>query len=162
MKPAPRLEAIWLKRAKRGAMDPVDSAALEAGRGLAGNANRGGRRQVTIISRERWDAISRALGVPVPPSTRRANLMVSGIDLEESRGRVLTVGAARMRVNGETRPCWQMEEAHAGLQAAMDSHWGGGVFAEVVEGGEIRVGDTVAWELPLLDQALPDGAGVGG
>jgi MOSC domain-containing protein YiiM len=55
-----------------------------------------------------------------------------------------------------------MDAAHAGLQAAMDSHWGGGVFAEVVDGGEIRVGDAVAWELPLLDQALPDGPGVGG
>jgi len=145
MDPLARLEAIWIKRAKGGPMDPVPSAVLDL-RGLAGNANRGGQRQVTIISRERWDAISQAFGVPIPPSTRRANLMVSGIDLEKSRGRILTIGAARLRIKGETRPCWQMEEAHAGLQAAMDPHWGGGAFAEVLDGGEIQVGDAVAWE----------------
>jgi len=48
-------------------------------------------------------------------------------------------------VNGETRPCEQMEEAQAGLQALMRERWGGGAFAEVVEGGEIRVGDAAAW-----------------
>src|SRR5687767_2600922 len=128
-----RLEAIWLKRARRAPMDPVDSAILEPGRGLAGNANQGGRRQVTIIARERWDAISQTLGVPIPPSVRRANLMVSGIDLEHSRGRILAIGGARLRINGETRPCWQMEEAHSGLQAAMDPQWGGGAFAAVVD-----------------------------
>ena len=148
-----RVESIWVKRMKGGPMDPVATVALDAGRGLAGNANRGGRRQVTIISRERWEAICAALGDAVDPSVRRANLMVSGIDLARSRGRVLAVGSVRLRINGETRPCWQMEEAHAGLQAAMDPHWGGGAFAEVLADGEISVGDAVAWELPLLDGA---------
>jgi MOSC domain-containing protein YiiM len=156
-----QLDAIWVKRAKRGPMDPVPSAILEPGRGLAGNADSGGRRQVTIISRERWTAISQALGVDISPALRRANLLVSGIDLERSRDRVLIVGRARLRINGETRPCWQMEEAHAGLQAAMDRHWGGGAFAAVLDGGEIHVGDAVAWELPLFEPERVDRLGGG-
>src|SRR4051812_2652970 len=84
------LERIWLKRAKRG---PVDMALLEADRGLRGNANRGGRRQVTIISRERWSELMQALGATLPPSARRANLMVSGIELQQSRGRILRIGS---------------------------------------------------------------------
>ena len=145
------LERIWIKRAKGGPMDAVAAATLETARGIAGNANRGGRRQVTIISRQRWDELMETLGVPLDPSIRRANLMVAGLDLRNSRGRVLRVGTTRLRINGETRPCEQMEEAHPGLQAAMRERWGGGAFAEVVAGGEIRVGDPAEWELPLLD-----------
>jgi MOSC domain-containing protein YiiM len=144
--PMGRLERIWLKRAKRGPMDSADTAFLEPGRGLRGNANRGGRRQVTIISQECWTELMDTLGATLDPSTRRANLMIGGIDLQDSRGRILRVGAARLRINGETRPCERMEEAHAGLQAAMRERWGGGAFAEVVEGGEVAVGDPVGWE----------------
>jgi hypothetical protein len=81
-----RLERIWLKRFTGGPMDPVDAAALDAMVGLVGNANRSRRRQVTIIARERWNELMRDLGARLPPSTRRANLMVSGIDLQNSRG----------------------------------------------------------------------------
>lgn len=145
------LEAIWIKRMRGGPMDPVDAAELERGRGLVANANRGGRRQVTILSRERWTTVQQVLGVQLDPATRRANLLVSGIDLARSRGRVLTIAGTRLRINGETRPCWQMEEAHPGLQAALDPQWGGGAFAEVLDGGVIRIGDVVRWE-----ESVPD------
>jgi MOSC domain-containing protein YiiM len=39
-----------------------------------------------------------------------------------------------------------MDEALDGLRAALEVDWGGGVFAEVLDDGEIRVGDQVAWE----------------
>jgi MOSC domain-containing protein YiiM len=133
-------------------MDAVRAATLEPGLGLEGNANRGGRRQVTIITRERWAELMRDLGADVPPSARRANLMISGLDLENSRGRILRMGGARLRINGETRPCERMEEAHAGLQALMRERWGGGAFAEVLDGGEIQVGHHVAWEPRATDE----------
>ena len=101
---------------------------------------------MTIISRERWDELMRDLGANLPPSARRANLMISGLELQDSRGRILRVGPARLKINGETRPCEQMEEAHAGLQALMRERWGGGAFAEVLEGGDIHVGHPVEWE----------------
>ena len=140
-----RLEAIWLKRGRGAPMDVVDTAVLDV-HGLRGNANRGGKRQVTIISQERWAELMDALGADLPPSTRRGNLMVSGLDLEKSRGRMLRVGTTKLLINGETRPCEQMEEAHAGLQELMRDHWGGGAFAEVLEAGDIRVGDPVSWD----------------
>jgi MOSC domain-containing protein YiiM len=126
-------------------MDPASEARLVAGRGIVGNANQGGRRQVTIITREAWNAATHDLGVDVDPSTRRANLLVSGIDLANSRGRVLRVGECRLRVYGETKPCWQMEEAQPGLQAALRPEWRGGAFAEVLHDGTIAVGDPVVW-----------------
>jgi len=141
-----RLEAIWRKRAHRGPMDPLNEAILEPGRGITGDANSGGRRQVTIIERERWDAHMAALDARLDPSTRRANLMVSGFPLANARGRTLRIGRSRIRIFGETKPCEQMEEALPGLRRTMYDNWGGGAFGEVIEGGVITIGDEVAWD----------------
>jgi MOSC domain-containing protein YiiM len=72
-------------------------------------------------------------------------VMVSGIELEGSRGRLLQVGAATVRVNGETRPCRALDFALEGLQKALDPHWGGGVYAEVIDGAVVRLDDVVRW-----------------
>jgi MOSC domain-containing protein YiiM len=126
-------------------MDPVQSAELVVGRGLVGNANQGGRRQLTIIDREAWQSAMAEAGGSLPPSARRANLMVSGVSLEKTRGRIMEIGECRVEVLGETRPCERMEEALPGLKAALDPAWRGGVFAAVATGGTIHVGDHVAW-----------------
>jgi MOSC domain-containing protein YiiM len=141
-----RLEAIWIKRAHRGPMDPVAGATLVAGRGLVGNADQGRRRQVTIIEREVWDRLMRELGGAVPPSARRANLLISGVSLAGQRDRVLRVGECRIRVRGETRPCERMDEALPGLREAMKVAWGGGSFGEVLDDGQVGVGAEVRWD----------------
>jgi MOSC domain-containing protein YiiM len=141
-----RLEQIWIKRAHRGLMDPTREAVLEAGKGLIGSANYGGRRHITIISVERWAEMMALLRADIDPSARRANLMVSGIELAETRDRVLRVGSCRLLIGGETRPCERMEEAHTGLQDAMGSRWGGGAWAQVERGGEVHIGNEVEWE----------------
>lgn len=149
---AGRLRAIWLKRFKKGPMDPRDAAILVAGQGLLGNAHKGGRRQVILLEEEAWaDAMAEITeipnpGVPLDPSTRRANLLVSGFPLEGTRSRILCIGPARLRIWSECMPCHQLDEACAGLQAALRPHWRGGACAEVIEGGEIQVGDEIVWE----------------
>jgi MOSC domain-containing protein YiiM len=146
-RPGPgRVERLWVKRAHRGAMDAQTTIELVPGRGVAGSADRGGRRQVTILEREVWDALMQELGSDAGPETRRANVLVSGIDLRKSRGRVLRIGQARVRVAGEVKPCERMEESVPGLRALMFPEWRGGAFAEILEGGLVSVGDTVAWE----------------
>lgn len=142
-----KLEAIWIKRVRRGPMDPASTARLVAGRGLDGNANQRGKRQVTILSADQWDEVRQELDAEIDPRLRRANLYVRGLRLPDSRGRILHIGPCRVAIYGETRPCRQMEESHPGLQAALDPDWRGGVYGEVLDDGEISVGDTVRWEL---------------
>ena len=145
-----RLEAIWIKRVRRGRMDPVQQADLIAGKGIVGNANQGGRRQVTIIDKDVWSERTAAVGAQLDPATRRANLMISGLDLVKSRGKTLRIGDCILEIAGETKPCERMEEAAAGLRAAMYPDWGGGAFATVVKGGTIKLGDDVEFYDPVL------------
>jgi MOSC domain-containing protein YiiM len=152
-----RLDAIWIKRAHGGPMDPVERATLRAGRGLVGNADQGGRRQVTLIDRSAWDAITSELADHVDPASRRANLLVSGVSLTGSRGRVLRIGGCRLRINGETRPCHHMDDAHDGLRRALALPWRGGAFAEVLDEGDIAVGAHVEWVDEVVEGLRPSG-----
>lgn len=144
------IEQIWIKRAKRGPMDPVAAAQLRAQRGLVGNANQGGRRQITLLEAERWAehlaAVGRAGDPALGPSRRRANVLVRGLSLVNSRGRVLRIGNVRVQIAGETKPCHQMDEVCPGLQAVMKPDWGGGAFAIVLDDGEIALGDALTWD----------------
>jgi len=140
---AGKLEAIWIKRAHWGPMDAAHTATLVEGKGLVGNANQGGRRQVTIIEKEFWERVMTLLGASLDPSTRRANLMVSGVSLVNARGRTLRIGECRVQLLGETKPCERMEEAQPGLRAALYPDWGGGAFGAVLDSGKIQIGDVV-------------------
>jgi MOSC domain-containing protein YiiM len=141
-----KLEQIWIKRMHRGPMDPAERARVVAGKGIVGNANQGGKRQVTIVSNKHWTDVTAPLGDTPDPRLRRANLLVSDIDFSNARGRILKIGRVRVRIYGETRPCEQMEAAAPGLQQAMSVPWGGGAHGEVLDDGEIAVGDPVALE----------------
>lgn len=134
--------AIWIKRAHRGVMDSVDEANAIAGSGLAGNADRSRRRQVTIIDETAWNTAAVETGHVVDSSKRRANIMLRGIDLEQSRGKHLRIGTCLIRILGETTPCERMEEAQPGLRSALRPSWRAGVFGEIVEGGPLRIGDA--------------------
>ena len=147
-----RLERIWLKRAHRGPMDPVGTATLVEGKGVDGSANFGSHRQVTVIALERWLEIMAELDAEVDPSARRAELLVSGLDLELSRDRLLEIGGCLLRIGGEVRPCERMDEAFRGLREAMAPRWGGGAWGEVLRGGTIAVGDPVEWHAELFQE----------
>ena len=142
------LSQIWIKRMHRGPMDTVSSAKVVTGRGIVGNANQGGKRQVTIVSSKNWKDVTAPLGATPDPRLRRANLLVSDVDFVDSRGKLLKIGTVRIRIYGETRPCEQMEAAVPGLQNAMSVPWGGGAFGEVLDDGEIAVGDAVTLTVP--------------
>ena len=141
-----RVEAIWLKRAKRGPMDAVEEAEMIAGKGLVGNANQGGRRQITIIDAAVWERIMKELGAQIPPAARRANIMVRRLDLANTRKKILLLGECQVRIFTETKPCERMDEVFPGLKAALYQNWGGGACGQVIQGGKVRVGAIAKWQ----------------
>lgn len=146
-----RLLSIWSKGARAEPMTAREEGELVAGEGLRGSAPARGKRQVTVLSIEAWRRAASEAGEPdADPSLRRANLLVSGVDLEETRGRTLAVGECRILLHGETKPCERMDIGARPLRTALAPEWRAGAFGEVVRGGAIRVGDPVA--------LLPDAA----
>jgi 1-deoxyxylulose-5-phosphate synthase len=133
--------SLWIKPAHGHSMKAVSSAELIEGRGIRGNADQGGWRHVTIIDEAAWKQAEADLGVAIDPSARRANVLVRGLDLRESRGKLLRLGDAVIRLAGETKPCQQMDDAHDGLRAALGPEWRAGAYGQIIEGGTIRPGD---------------------
>lgn len=142
-----KLERIWIKRAHGNRMDAVTQAALIAGKGLANNVDRSRRRQVTLLEREVWERVMTSLGASLDAVVRRANLLVSGVSLVRTRGRILRIGETRVVIGGELTPCYKMDQVLPGLEAALKPEWSGGVFAQVLDGGIISLGDAIEWDL---------------
>jgi MOSC domain-containing protein YiiM len=140
------LLAIARAPVKRGPLMTLQEAGVGVTEGVDGDA-RGTRqgRQVTVVFREGWDAACRELGVELPWTTRRANLLVEGVAVPRE-GKRLVIGSLVLEVTQETQPCQVMEAAHRGLRAALTPDWRGGVCCRVIAGGTIRVGDPVEVE----------------
>lgn len=111
--------------------------------GLQGDRGRAGKRAVTLVQREHLGAIGAYLGrEAVLPEVLRRNLVVEGINLSALKGRRVQVGGAVVEFTTICAPCSRMEEAFGpGGYSAVRGH--GGWCAQVVQPGQVRLGDTV-------------------
>ena len=145
---AGRVEWIGLRPARDVAMLQVDRVQAEAGGGLAGDRYAGGsgKRGVTLIQAEHLPAIAALAGrAEVAPALLRRNVLVSGIPLVALKGRRFRVGGVLLEGTDDCDPCSRMEAALGpGGYNAMRGH--GGLCARILEGGTMRVGDTVVAE----------------
>jgi MOSC domain-containing protein YiiM len=129
----------------RAPLREFNSSDITVEAGIDGDARgRKSNRQVTVLFRESWDDACRDLGVELPWTTRRANLLVAGVDAPQSVGGKIRIGDVTLEIMQETDPCMLMEQAHSGLKAALTPKWRGGVCCKVVSGGRIAVGDAVS------------------
>lgn len=139
----PRLISVNTSPAKGTAKRPVPSAALDR-RGLVGDAHAGAwHRQVSLLAVEDVRRFAEASGVDCPPGAFAENLTTEALDLSGVGLRdVLLVGPARLEVT-------QVGKACHGPGCAIRQQAGdclmprAGVFARVLEGGEVRPGDPV-------------------
>lgn len=141
-----RVVALLVRPAQAATTADVAELTLDVEQGTIGDHSTHARRQVTFLSQEAWQAATQQIGRDVPWQARRANVLVSGLDLRDSIGRRLHVGDCVVEIKGETKPCGVMDEAAMGLREALTPEWRGGAYGAVLEGGVIRAGSTAYFE----------------
>jgi MOSC domain-containing protein YiiM len=133
-------------------MDAHDERRAIAGAGLEGDryatklgeySERGGPgREVTLIAREAIAAANEK-GVTIAERETRRNLVTEGVDLANLIGKTFTVGEAVLVGVRDCPPCAYLEElTRPGVKDALAG--GGGLRADVVRDGRLRVGDEIA------------------
>jgi MOSC domain-containing protein YiiM len=138
------LLGIAIKPRDKGPMQVLDGALLSREHGVEGcRSGKPGRRQVTLLSLAAWQAACRELGIDLPWSARRANLLVDDLPLQQRIGAQIHIGEAVLEITGETDPCKRMAALHPGLFDALAKEWRGGVTCRVVAGGVLTSGCTV-------------------
>jgi MOSC domain-containing protein YiiM len=123
-----------------------------AGKGLEGDRYCLGRgslsrwpgpgRHVTLIEQEVLDAVRREHGIDLGGGRSRRNIVTVGVNLRDRRGQNLRIGTAVFKAGIPCSPCGYLErKTQPGVMVALKGR--GGLRAEVVEGGSIRVGDVI-------------------
>jgi MOSC domain-containing protein YiiM len=142
---AGRLDWIGLRPTRDVPMREVLEADVIPVTGLVGDRYAGGsgKRGVTMIQAEHLPVIAALSGrARVEPAILRRNLVVSGLPLIALKDRRFRIGEVLFEGTGECDPCSRMEDALGpGGYNAMRGH--GGLTARVLEGGHIRIGDTL-------------------
>ena len=137
------LQGIAVRGASRAPMRELQEASVTVTDGIVEDYRGAGLRQVTFIDAGQWRQVVGELGVDLPWYTRRANLLVDGLDLPAMVGSRLRIGDCLFEIHGETEPCERMDELQAGLRAGLVPEMRGGVWGKVLESGQLRVGQSV-------------------
>lgn len=130
---------------KRAPMVVSASAKVSFNHGI-GDDSRGlnkGNRQVTVMSKESWDVICSELDRKLHWTIRRANILIEGIDLENTKGELLKIGNFMLEITGELTPCYRMDEQIVGLTEALVPKWRGGVMCKILNEGVVNENDEV-------------------
>jgi MOSC domain-containing protein YiiM len=146
-----QLVAIYTTTTGGEPMDGHNERRAIAGAGLEGDryatklgeySERGGPgREVTLIAREAIAAANER-GVTIAEHETRRNLVTEGVDLANLIGKTFAVGEALLVGVRDCPPCAYLEElTRPGVKAALEG--GGGLRADVVRDGTLRVGDEV-------------------
>ena len=93
---------------------------------------------LTLIEAE----VCESFDPPLEPSEHRRNVVTRGIDLNALVGHEFTVGEARCRGMRLCEPCTVVQR-YAGRPVLRPLVHRGGLRADIVHDGEIRVGDPV-------------------
>jgi MOSC domain-containing protein YiiM len=138
------VEALVLAPAAEAPVVLVDAAVAVVGQGLQGDRYANGTgtfgsgrpgSALTLVDAAVLDSLDRAVD-------HRRNVVVRGTDLNALVGREFTLGEARCRGRRLCEPCAHLDRLNGGGVLRPLVHRGG-LRADVVHGGTVRVGDRL-------------------
>ncbi len=147
-----RVVSIQIAPVAAAPMVTLEHVEAVAGKGLAGDRyfhrvgtyseRAGSGRQVTLIEAEAIEAIARDAGIEIAPAASRRNLTTRGVPLSHLVGRRFRLGDVLLEGTRLCEPCAHLEGLTTpGVLKGLVHR--GGLRADIVVGGVIRVGDVV-------------------
>jgi len=146
-----RLVGIYTAADAGGQMAPHSELRAIEGVGLDGDryathdgtysAREGAHRQVTLVEREVISAVNEE-GVVLGEQETRRNLVTEGVPLHHLVGQTLRIGEVTLHAIKTAPPCAYLEKlTRPGVRSALENR--GGLRAEIVHGGTLRIGDEI-------------------
>ena len=146
------VEALLTAARAEDAIQSHDTVELHAGRGIAGDryfdgtgtfsASERHGQHLTLIEAEVLDALSDD-GLHLSPADARRNIVTRGIDLNALVGREFQVGSARCIGRRLCEPCSHLQRLTGEALLRPMVHRGG-LRADILASGTVRVGDRVS------------------
>ena len=151
--PTPSVHALFIGPTPQQPLHAVQQVVAVAGHGLEGDRKYrredrplkedGPDREITLIEAEAIEAVHRDYDVELSPIETRRNVVTLGIALNHLVGKRFRVGAVVLRGIRLCEPCGHLESlTRPGVRAALVHR--GGLRAQIIDGGAIRIGDPIA------------------
>ena len=147
-----RVVSIFVASKAGALMEARDEVKAIPGRGIEGDryfegtgfwSNHPGEgREITLVEMEAIEGLAREKNIALKPAEMRRNLVTRGVPLNHLIGKEFQVGDVRLVGIRLCEPCHYLEELTTkGVLAGLIHR--GGLRANVLTGGAVRVGDSV-------------------
>ena len=143
------VEAIFIADVHEMLPSPFDEVEAIPGAGLRGDRHYDEApseepgRDLTLIEAEAIEGMAAENGISIEPAEARRNVLTRGVDLNSLVGRRFTVGEIECRGVELCEPCRHLESlTRPGVLRGLVHR--GGLRADILNPGRIRVGDPVA------------------
>ena len=157
MNPAGTVVSLHIAPAGMAPMTSVEEVYAVSGKGLEGDRyfsrigtfsdQPGTGRDVTLIEVEAMAALRRDYQIELAPGESRRNIVTRGVPLNHLVGIEFAVGAVMLRGARLCEPCSHLEKlTRKGTMRGLIHR--GGLRADIVTHGLIRVGDTIQFKTP--------------
>ncbi|MEO0491875.1 MAG: MOSC domain-containing protein [Actinomycetota bacterium] len=134
---------LQIAKATRLGMVAVDEVEIETAAGIVGDRYHGSKhRQVSVQSLEELAEAEADFGASLDPLLTRRNITIDTGRVPRTPGHRWRVGPVELEVVRDAAPCKLLDD-NLGVGARTAMRRRAGVICRVIEGGPLRIGDTV-------------------